>query len=326
MRGIAAMGVVLTHFVCKTTGFVESENVMRIFALGELGVPLFFLISGIVIPLHMLQTNYHHKDIGVFALRRVLRVEPAYLITLVIGISFWNLRSLVYGVGPDTFLPTNRDIFLHLGYLVPFVEDARWVSPVFWTLAIEFQYYLLLACMFPLLASRSRQIQNTSIFGCLLTTAIPASSQTIFPWIPLFFTGIVSALFLLRRLNKVDFYFWLLICLVLVAVQDWKTLVVASSALGVIFFTPNASISPLAWLGKVSYSLYLIHGLTGAVFINLVSHHVNHPMMKFFVVVTGVVIALFCAWVMYVIIEAPSHQAAKRVKVKRIHEGVRLSP
>lgn len=326
MRGIAAMGVVLTHFVCKTTGFIESESVMRIFALGELGVPLFFLISGIVIPLHMLQTNYHHRDIGRFALRRFLRVEPAYLITLILGIAFWNLRGLVYGVGPDTFLPSMRDILLHLGYLVPFVEDARWVSPVFWTLAIEFQYYLFLACMFPLLASRSRPIQNMSIFGCLLTTAVPASPHMIFPWIPLFFTGIVSALFLLRRLGKIDFYFWLSICLALVAVQDWKTLVLASSALGVIFFTPNASIKPLAWLGKISYSLYLIHGLTGAIFINLVSHYVNHPMMKFLVVVTGVVIALFSAWMMYVMIEAPSHQAAKRVKVKRGHEVVRSSP
>jgi len=30
----------------------------------------------------------------------------------------------------------------------------KWVNTVFWTLAIEFQYYLTVACTFPLLTSK----------------------------------------------------------------------------------------------------------------------------------------------------------------------------
>ena len=54
LRGIAALVVCLYHFVCTTTDYIESQIILDIFSFGKKGVQIFFIISGIVIPLSML--------------------------------------------------------------------------------------------------------------------------------------------------------------------------------------------------------------------------------------------------------------------------------
>jgi peptidoglycan/LPS O-acetylase OafA/YrhL len=41
-----------------------------------------------------------------------------------------------------------RELFAHLGYLNGFFA-YRWGNSVYWTLAIELQYYLVIALVFP---------------------------------------------------------------------------------------------------------------------------------------------------------------------------------
>src|SRR5690606_28624124 len=58
-------------------------------------------------------------------------------------------------------------LFSHLGYLNNFI-GKDWLNPVFWTLAIEFQYYLLIALFFPLISSKKwyQWIPALLIFNC----------------------------------------------------------------------------------------------------------------------------------------------------------------
>ncbi|NQY08622.1 MAG: hypothetical protein HRT71_03805 [Flavobacteriales bacterium] len=58
LRGIAAIVVCLFHFVVRTTDYVQNETVLDVFLFGHKGVQLFFIISGIVIPLSMINSNY----------------------------------------------------------------------------------------------------------------------------------------------------------------------------------------------------------------------------------------------------------------------------
>jgi len=310
LRGIAALGVVLYHYVCGMTGFVVDPYVLSVFNFGELGVPLFFLISGIVIPLHMLQTNYDYSHLRQFFLRRLVRVEPAYLIALLGGILFWNLRDQIYG---STFAPSLRDIFLHLGYLIPFFDDAQWVSTVFWTLAIEFQYYLFLALLFPFVASNSRWVQNLTILGFVALSVGSQNRAYLLNWLPLFFVGITYALFLFKRIRLSDFVCWLVVCLLIAGLKDLGASLVAVFGLLIVHYIPKQSFRPIAWLGDISYSLYLFHGLTGGVLINMVSHHVDTPVLKFLLILVGLIVAVMTAWFMYVVVERPSHRRAKQI-------------
>jgi len=312
MRGIAALSVALYHSVCTTIGFFHDNTILSLFHHLSLGVPLFFLISGIVIPLHMLQTEYSYKRFWKFALRRIIRVEPAYLVALAVGIAYWHLRKLIFGAAQNP-LPSFQDILLHLGYLVPFVDGAKWVTPVFWTLAIEFQYYLFLAIFFPIIASTNRWIQNVAIFGCLVISMGFTNKPFLLLWLPLFFTGITYALFKFKRLKPVDFTLWAIVCLALLAAKDWEISILALAGLAIVHFTPQFTIKPIAWLGTVSYSLYLLHGLTGGVVVNLLSHHVHNGFLKGAVILLGVAVALASAWVLYLKVEGPSHKFAKKI-------------
>lgn len=125
LRGVAALGVVLFHLVNTTTDFVTDEGVRAIFQLGSLGVELFFLISGIVIPMFMIKVNYDHTMFGAFWIRRLARVEPSYVVAVVLGIAFWNLRDRLFG---SELAPSFMTILLHLGYLVPLFENSNWIS------------------------------------------------------------------------------------------------------------------------------------------------------------------------------------------------------
>lgn len=82
--------------------------------------------------------------------KRVIRLEPVYLCVLaILVVQHWRISRNVDWTG----------VMLHVGYLVPFF-DKPWLSIIFWTLAIEFQFYIFLGLLFPLFNSSRRGLQS----------------------------------------------------------------------------------------------------------------------------------------------------------------------
>ena len=102
-------------------------------------------------------------------------------------------------------------------------------------------------------------------------------------------------------------------CLLIAGLKDWRAALIAALGLSIVHYFPKKSFRPIAWLGDISYSLYLFHGLTGSVLINLVSHHIDTPVLKFLLILAGLIVALMSAWFMYVVVERPSHRRAKQI-------------
>ena len=74
LRGIAASMVCLYHFTCGNTSFISNENVFKqVASVGWLGVEIFFVISGFVIPYSMAKNGYQLRNFGGFLGRRLLR-------------------------------------------------------------------------------------------------------------------------------------------------------------------------------------------------------------------------------------------------------------
>jgi hypothetical protein len=65
-------------------------------------------------------------------------------------------------------------ILSHAGYLTGLL-GYEWLNIVYWTLAIEFQFYILIAIFFPLLATRRPTIQIGAIIVC--AGAPPADAE-----------------------------------------------------------------------------------------------------------------------------------------------------
>src|ERR1700753_2190264 len=147
LRGFAALSVFLFHLVCVTHNYVASGWVFQVFSYGKYGVQFFFVISGFVITYSMVKGNYHIKDFLTFLKKRVIRIEPPYLVVLLLTVLFLIVRNKT-GMGvAKADLPSIPQVLLHIGYLIPF-SNYGWLSIVFWTLAIEFQFYLLFSLLF----------------------------------------------------------------------------------------------------------------------------------------------------------------------------------
>lgn len=283
LQGIAALGVVLFHFVNTITGFVTNETIRLVFEFGGLGVNLFFLISGIVIPLFMLKANYNYSMLSSFWLRRLTRVEPSYLAAVILGIIFYNFRDFVKG---GNLAPVAFDIVLHLGYLVPFFEESKWINPVFWTLAIEFQYYLLLSLVFPLLSGQIL-LRAFVIVALLSLRLLSEDRDFLIFWLPVFLVGILYALALAKRLSPKELALWYVILGAILLYDNRASFVVLVLALPIIQFYGKLRIPRLHWVGNISYSLYLFHGFSGTIFYQCVFTLRNYSLGKVFSGVIG---------------------------------------
>jgi peptidoglycan/LPS O-acetylase OafA/YrhL len=154
LRGLAALAVAWYHFT-NCSELVKTDWLRASGAYGWLGVEVFFVISGFVIPYSMYGGGYEPRQhFGRFLAKRLLRLEPPYLASIVLVILLAYGAALIPAFGRTTPEFSAPQLLLHLGYLNTFFA-YEWLSPVYWTLGIEFQYYLFIAVIYPLLKARS---------------------------------------------------------------------------------------------------------------------------------------------------------------------------
>lgn len=319
LRGLAALAVCVYHFVCTTTGYVTNNYVLDIFHFGNKGVHVFFIISGIVIPLSMIKANYKYSLFFKFILKRFTRIEPPYLGVVLLGIIYLIARNYVPSANPIDLTPSFRDVMLHLGYLVPFVEDAKWINPVFWTLSIEFQYYLFLAVSFPLVLSNKYYLRYLFYAISLYGPMLLVRDQSFYPfWSPYFSLGIFYILYRTQKINNLEYVIITLLAAVqIVNNQGYLDLGIGVGTLLIIhnFSTFKNKIGE--FLGDISYSVYLLHSIVGSAFVNFMSHRYTEPYQKVIVILFGIGITIGASYIYWKLIEKPSQKLAKRIKLKK---------
>lgn len=317
LRGIAALMVCLFHFVYTTTDYFNHELLLQIFSFGKKGVQVFFIISGIVIPYSMLKANYKYSLFKKFILKRFIRIEPPYLIAVLLGIAYTILRGYIPSSNDIDLVPSIRDTFLHLAYLIPFVEGAKWINPVFWTLAIEFQYYLFLAIIFPLITADNNKISKWIFAAIIIFTPFTYANAGFFlQWASFFGLGIFYILYLFKKYTLYEYLIITALCSVSVYFSlGWIDLLIAFITLSIIHLIPNYKSKIGSFLGNISYSLYLLHSVIGSSFINFMTHRFTEPYQKFFVVLAGLLISILSAYVFWLLIEKPSQRLSQKIKM-----------
>jgi peptidoglycan/LPS O-acetylase OafA/YrhL len=147
LRGIASLGVAWFHIV-PGWGAIHATA-----AYGWLGVPVFFVISGFVLPLSIWGhwgSHYRVSDFGRFAERRIIRIEPPYLISVLLAVVLWQLSAITPGFHGQAPNVTAGQVLSHVAYLPPIFGYA-WLQPVYWTLAYEFCFYAVVGAGYPAL-------------------------------------------------------------------------------------------------------------------------------------------------------------------------------
>ena len=69
--------------------------------------------------------------------------------------------------------------------------DKPWVNPVFWSLGVEFQYYLLIGCIFPLLVNRHLAVRVVALAALLMPGMFIPKGALVFVHLPFFVLGIL---------------------------------------------------------------------------------------------------------------------------------------
>ncbi|MGO2748657.1 MAG: acyltransferase family protein [Pseudoclavibacter sp.] len=319
LRGLAAAAVVFGHLTATFSEYYPMAPASSLeLRYGQFGVQLFFLISGFVI----LMTAERAKRPSDFAISRFTRLYPAYWIAVIISIIVGSLANV-----PGTQL-TPLELLLNFTMvqrlmLVPDVNGA------FWTLAVEMQFYVVVLLV--LVITRCKL--NDSLLRWLvaawitLCTASAVAAEIAAPGVdvtqasttirvlvnvtlaeygPLFSLGML--LFMARRNQRFE---WLTIPALLsaaVCAYLLHSLTYALIVAGICLFfmlvalrpsTPLLRIRPLLWLGKISYSLYIVHVVVGYATIDILWPFVGRDLAT----LAAIAVCVILAWGLHFVAE-----------------------
>lgn len=313
------------------TTLLEQLNlfVFGYYDLGKVGVALFFLVSGFVIPCSLFKA---HKPLQQFFLSRVFRLYPIYWVSLGFIIAF-HLTPIV--LSPLTIL---ANLTMFQGFFR--INDINSVS---WTLQIEWAFYLLCVGLSIFGFLKPKKANYISIL-CLWTIALGLAyvrfqTGSMLPvamplGLSLMMMGYVWRKRLLGEETIPTPHLWVglsLFSIVLSAIcfwayQEafWRYIVTYSLAL-VLFIGLTTRFrlhhAAFRFLGAISYSLYLIHAIIGKPLLTLIIStspglYQQHSELILLPIATSMLIAIGVSAITYYIIEQPCLQLGKRLQTK----------
>lgn len=318
LRAFAAISVCLFHFICTTVGLEYPAAMSAVFAYGQNGVLVFFVISGFIIPWSMYDKNYRPGSVLKFMAKRLIRLEPPYLasILLILIIAFIKTRFHIGVEAPEAITPAR--IGLHFGYLINFFPEYKWLNNVYWTLAIEFQYYLLMSFLYVLFVHKNLWLRILAYLLCFgMAWFVPDSTASHFPaYAPLFLFGISVFQYKANLVGMLECGIVIVACFI----YNYAAVSTASACFGlatalVILFFSVAKVPILDWLGKMSYSIYLIHPVVGAAVINFLSRYAHSTVQKLLILLAGLIVTFVSSYIMYLLIEKPSKKLSSKIKL-----------
>lgn len=312
LRGFAALAVCWFHLTSANTiagaGILEKSG-----RYGWLGVEIFFVISGFIIPYSLHKSGYQLRRFHVFLLKRIIRLDPPYIVSIVLVILVaYSITFAPNYQGAPFHLEIARTL-LHLGYLNVLV-GYEWLNPVYWTLAIEFQYYLMMGLAYPLISSTSLA-RRLLFFAIVLLLAWKVTfGGFIFHFIFLFLMGI--ALFQ-RRAGLIGRK-QLLTLLVIFTIGNYVSLGLPYTLAGLGAVTAIAFLKiknrVFGFLGTISYSLYLVHPPVTKVVSALGRRFATTDARQTALIFIALGIVIASAYVLYVLVERPAQRWSSQFK------------
>lgn len=326
MRAVAVLFVVWMHLAEGLVGIAGSQRWLSTIAelvnFGRIGVVIFFAISGMLIPSSL---RNEPGAIRRFVFRRFFRLFPAFWLSVII---YW------------TILPGDRD----MGQLVANLTMLPWVlghEPLlglYWTLETELYFYL--ACVVIFWSGRLHDektisiVSSTLAIGFVVTSAIkifPAGTHGAY-------TGLLLHLSIMfwgasfrsawgKGVYTSGSFITSTLCVVAasaaivaygIKVGDTKQITNGAAYLiGMGVFAAMATFarvtfSPLVFVGRISYSIYLLHGatLTAMAAALVGTAQVGNALGGYMLVTAALAIGV--SWLSYVMVERPGMEVGSR--------------
>jgi peptidoglycan/LPS O-acetylase OafA/YrhL len=340
LRGIAALWVVLFHaesggHLAALTAYFSGWLTLSLFQSGHLGVAVFFVLSGFVIAHSLRNASMSLAFFQNFILRRFLRLSPPYYVAIVF-VLIANILSSSIKSEPLLFLDQPFSIerlLAHLGYVQTLLGFTGFDS-VYWTLGLEMQFYIV----FCTLIGCSHWLERSGKPGTRLTFGLAAIVAALFPmgivdhqgldatFLPLwvsFLLGVFAYWAWKRRLKPIFFYLYAISLLIPSIVQQ-SMFEIAAILIAILLLEVGRGNRMQSWLnhswlqflGRISYSLYLIHNpLSGIIFFVAYKLLPQSMASTTLTLIATVVICISCANLMWHWIEQPSIRWSQKMRL-----------
>jgi peptidoglycan/LPS O-acetylase OafA/YrhL len=348
LRGAAVIGVFLFHLYQSVWPKAKLEpllmwgdlrahpDVVRWIGVpslfGYAGVPLFFVISGFCIHVSFLQSRrpFAYRP---FMGRRFWRIYPAYVVA--IGLSMLLPGNLIWKTRH-----VRKSVLLHLLFLHNINQTTIYeLSPPFWTLAVEFQFY----AAYPVFLLLRRRLGPTrtllasfalcgvcSGVGHLIPPghACPIWLNPFMYWVQWCLGAVVAERFvegrprlLGMRVAAIPWIIGVLFAVPISVYSEWNYFAWAILGAAVIervvrvprpvsVWTPVA-IRPIIWIGAISYSVYLLHVM---ILWQLLPRLTAAPGSRFVLGIVAVFpLVIVASAVSYFLVEMPGIAVGRRV-------------
>jgi peptidoglycan/LPS O-acetylase OafA/YrhL len=337
LRGIASLAVMLFHFYFSG-GLNEPllrmtpEFLSALFLRGSLGVDVFFIISGFVIAYTHRAVIVNIRYLGSFIVRRSLRLDPPYWLTLALLILLMHNRSQVL----------RPEILLSNLFYLPSLLERPVILLTAWTLCYEVQFYLVLICLigFSQHISRGRSWLGWSE-GAIALFMIPLTLYSLaitLHWLPnplpglfidqwyMFALGAMIWWALDKRITRGWLWGFLLLILGVAAMcRSLSCLVCVLTGVTIFLVGRRGRLNdllsnrPLQFLGMISYSLYLLHPVIGLKIerfgARLTGDSIPGALLWF---TLACVASILAAAAMYYFVEQPCVELGRKLKARSL--------
>lgn len=258
----------------------------------------------------MHKNQFQLRSIGGFLARRWVRIEIPYIASILVYLGImavWSFKN-AEGLSIDFM-----QIVHHLIYTIPFTDYA-WFNEIYWTLALEFQFYILIALLFPLFNSNHWMVRYGSLAAFSALGLLVPDNRIVFQYAPMFVVGIVLYFHHFSD-TKTHPFAWGLVVLCLVQIGlvfDWTSAVYILVSLCVIPFSFSKK-NIIVRIGRMGYSLYLIHGAAGGSLLYFLAKNELSTGIKYLAVLVAILFSLGVSYLFYKLVELPSIKGAQRV-------------
>jgi exopolysaccharide production protein ExoZ len=339
LRGIAAIWVILHHIniTIQKDKYFSATSVTDIFTVGYRGVDLFFVISGFIMTLLIYDSDHTDRNrLLKFVIHRILRIFPLYLIVFT---TLFSIASF-FGVGAnDGFVPTLSG-FIYDALLLPRDDLTTFIPVSAWTLTHEMMFYAM--CLSSFISHRLYWVLLVSwstLCGLTFLTEYNVSGMAM-PLSPLniyFLLGAITAVacrkkpnayrgtFIIPGLTGLLFAFYIDMCIYDTQMirRTVPSLVYGISFSAIIFSLhtspPNIILKfdkVMTYLGRISYSLYLIHYPIIIVLAMIISKIDKNASGQALFFVLSIVVTLIAARISYFLIEKPGIVLGRKISSK----------
>lgn len=296
LRGLMALWVVVGHTI-KHSGFSSADaEIFRALAQPGLAVDVFIILSGFVI---FFLLDAKEIGYGKFVTQRWFRLAPIYFFMLLISVVMlrWQTNfikdfpfsnpsvanSLTIHLDSQAHFPAQ--LLMHILMIHGAISDALLPSSAYaflgvaWSISVEWQFYLVAPFIFLLVARRQWHALALVVVALCALRSLNYANEGFIVYQAVYFVIGIGSYYLWKHSDRiaieasqVELLALIAMCVVYFLSVRYLSAAIWLLTLSCIIaerrnqFTPLQRLTsnilnlrPLQWLGKISYSIYLVH-------------------------------------------------------------------